>query len=221
MLGGTIAGRRTIGAGGIRRHAAEMVASDIRSAPATWSARIPGRHPSQLPRVAGPAHYLCAPEDTGVALASSGGRFTSRRRALNRDSEIARRIGFMESRRPDIRLAEPQDVASLPEIERVAGLLFKTHPADLGIPDEVYDRPNSIETFEATRKAGRLWVACGPAREPIGFALVLDIAGFAHLDELDVLPSYRSSRCRSGASGNGVQLGQQRRLSSRDPQDIP
>jgi len=96
----------------------------------------------------------------------------------------------MESRQPDIRLAEPQDVPSLPEIERVAGLLFKTHPADLGIPDEVYDRPNSIETFEAAQKAGRLWVACGPAREPIGFALVVDIAGFAHLDELDVLPSY-------------------------------
>ena len=96
----------------------------------------------------------------------------------------------MESRKPDIRLAEPQDVAALPEIERVAGLLFKGHPTDLGIPDELYDRPNSVETFTAAQKAGRLWVARGPAGEPIGFALVLDIAGFAHLEELDVLPSY-------------------------------
>jgi len=96
----------------------------------------------------------------------------------------------MESRKPDLRLAEPQDVAALPEIEKVAGLLFKGHPTDLGIPDELYDRPNSVETFTAAQTAGRLWVACGPAREPIGFALVLDIAGFAHLEELDVLPSY-------------------------------
>jgi GNAT superfamily N-acetyltransferase len=96
----------------------------------------------------------------------------------------------MESRQLDIRLAEPQDVAALPEIERVAGLLFKTHPADLGIPDDMYDRPNSVETFTAAQEAGALWVACGAAREPIGFALVLDITGFAHLEELDVLPSY-------------------------------
>jgi 4-diphosphocytidyl-2-C-methyl-D-erythritol kinase len=96
----------------------------------------------------------------------------------------------MDTRPHDIRLAEPQDVAALPEIERLAGLLFKTHPGDLGIPDELYDRPNSVDTFTATQKAGRLWVACGPAREPIGFALVLNIAEFAHLDELDVLPSY-------------------------------
>ena len=96
----------------------------------------------------------------------------------------------MESRKPDLRLAEPQDVAALPEIERVAGLLFKGHPTDLGIPDELYDRPNSVDTFTSAQKAGRLWVARGPAGEPIGFALVLDIAGFAHLEELDVLPSY-------------------------------
>ena len=96
----------------------------------------------------------------------------------------------MESRLRDIRLAGPEDVAALPEIERVAGLLFKTHPTDLGIPDEMYERPNSVETFTAAQKAERLWVARARGREPIGFALVLDIAGFAHLDELDVVPSF-------------------------------
>jgi len=105
----------------------------------------------------------------------------------------------MESRQPDIRLAELQEVAALPEIERVASLLFKTHHADLGIPDDIYERPNSIETFTAAQKAGRLWVACDPAREPVGFALVLDLAGYAHLEELDVLPS-------SGRRGVGSAL---------------
>jgi GNAT superfamily N-acetyltransferase len=105
----------------------------------------------------------------------------------------------MEWRQPDIRPAEPEDVAALPEIERVAGLLFKTHPVDLGIPGDVYERPNSVETFTAAQRAGRLWVAHGSGGEPIGFALVLDIAGFAHLDELDVVPS-------SGRRGIGSAL---------------
>jgi GNAT superfamily N-acetyltransferase len=96
----------------------------------------------------------------------------------------------MESRQAKIRLAAPEDVAALPEIERVAGLLFKTHSRDLGIPEEMYEQPNAVETFTAAQEAGRLWVACDSRDEPIGFALVLDLAGFAHLDELDVLPSH-------------------------------
>jgi GNAT superfamily N-acetyltransferase len=88
----------------------------------------------------------------------------------------------------DIRLATPEDVPALPEIERVCGLLFKTHTADLGIPDEVYENPNSVETFAAAQTAGRLWVSAASGGEIVGFALVMDIEGYAHLDELDVLP---------------------------------
>jgi len=49
----------------------------------------------------------------------------------------------------------PEDVAVLPEIERLAGLLFKTYSGDLGIP-ELYEAPNSVETFAAAQVAGRL-----------------------------------------------------------------
>jgi GNAT superfamily N-acetyltransferase len=87
-----------------------------------------------------------------------------------------------------IRLAAPEDVPALPEIERVSGLLFKTHAGDLGIPDEIYESPNSVETFAAAQTAGRLWVATASSGEIVGFALVVDIEGYAHLDELDVLP---------------------------------
>jgi GNAT superfamily N-acetyltransferase len=90
----------------------------------------------------------------------------------------------------DIRQAAPKDVAVLPDIERPAGLLFKTHAGDLGIPDEMYEDPNSIETFAAAQKAGRLWVAAASGGEIVGFALVVDIEGYAHLDELDVLPPH-------------------------------
>ena len=59
----------------------------------------------------------------------------------------------MNSRGYDIRLAMPEDVAVLPEVERLAGRLFKTYPGDLGIPEEMYEHPNSVETFAAAQKA--------------------------------------------------------------------
>lgn len=92
--------------------------------------------------------------------------------------------------RTEIRFATPGDVQALPDIERRAALLFKTHPEDLGIPESLYQQSNSIDTFAMAQKAGRLWVASRDGFEVIGFALVLDIAGYAHLDELDVLPQH-------------------------------
>jgi GNAT superfamily N-acetyltransferase len=77
--------------------------------------------------------------------------------------------------------------------------MFKSHPEELGIPDEVYEQQNSIETFTAAQQAGRLWVASTSDCAPVGFALVLEIDRFAHLDELDVLPSY-------GRQGFGTSL---------------
>ncbi len=96
----------------------------------------------------------------------------------------------MKSPGYDIRRAGPEDVAVLPGIERLAGLLFKTYPGDLGIPEELYEAPNSAETFAAAQQAGRLWVASASDGELVGFALVVDIEGYAHLDELDVVPAH-------------------------------
>jgi GNAT superfamily N-acetyltransferase len=88
-----------------------------------------------------------------------------------------------------IRLARPHDVAALPEVERVAGLMFKSYPEDLGIPEEMYKDLTSVETFATAQAVGRLWVAiAGPS--PVGFALVLEIDRYAHLEEIDVLPSH-------------------------------
>ena len=87
-----------------------------------------------------------------------------------------------------IALASPDDVGALPEIERLAGLQFKAYP-ELGIPEQMYDQPNSVDTFAAAQRAGRLWVARAEAL-PVGFALVVEVDRFAHLDELDVLPSH-------------------------------
>ena len=89
-----------------------------------------------------------------------------------------------------IRHALPGDVPALPDVEEQAGRLFDTYDGDLGLTDEILSHVTSIETFEKARHAGHLWVAVAPTREIVGFALVRDLGGCAHLEELDVLPSH-------------------------------
>ncbi len=96
----------------------------------------------------------------------------------------------MNSKKFNIRSAIPEDVAVLPEIERLAGYMFKSYPGDLGISEEIYENPCTVETFAAAQEAGLLWVATVFGGELVGFALVIEIEGYAHLEEIDVLPAY-------------------------------
>lgn len=84
-----------------------------------------------------------------------------------------------------------ESLSHLPEIERSAASLFKTHPEDLGIPDALYDALTPIDTFAQAQKHGHLWVAVDTtSEEVVGFARVSELSGFAQLDELDVLPTH-------------------------------
>lgn len=89
----------------------------------------------------------------------------------------------------EIRLARPEDVAALPQLEVAAGLLFKTHPGELGISDEMYEYPNEEALFAAAQEEGRLWVA-SVGEAVVGFALLREVGGAAHLEEIDVLPAH-------------------------------
>lgn len=93
-------------------------------------------------------------------------------------------------RRYTVRLATPEDVETLPEIERLAARLFKAHGEDLGIPDDVDEELHSVETYAAAQRAGHLWIATASEGASVGFARVREIDGYAHLDELDVLPAF-------------------------------
>jgi GNAT superfamily N-acetyltransferase len=90
----------------------------------------------------------------------------------------------------DVRRAISEDMAVLPEVERRAGNLFDTYPGETGLTDDMLARGTSIDRFERARETGHLWVAVAPKGEVVGFALVVEIGGCAHLDELDVLPSH-------------------------------
>jgi GNAT superfamily N-acetyltransferase len=89
-----------------------------------------------------------------------------------------------------IRPAQDDDLDLLPEIERQAARLFANYTGDPGIPLDQQAEGNSIETFRTAAKSGRLWVASDSNDQAVGFALVTEIDGLAHLEELDVLPQY-------------------------------
>ncbi|MEO0534387.1 MAG: GNAT family N-acetyltransferase [Cyanobacteria bacterium P01_A01_bin.123] len=90
----------------------------------------------------------------------------------------------------EIRQAVPDDVTVLPEVERNAATLFLPYLDELGLTSEMLTHVNSIADFEAAQQAGHLWVAVEPNGQIVGFAMVLEISGYAHLEELDVLPTY-------------------------------
>lgn len=89
-----------------------------------------------------------------------------------------------------VRKAVAEDVPFLPDIERIAASLFKTYPSDLGLTAENYENVSSVETFAEAEQGGRLWVATVARGSIVGFARVAELSGYAHLDELDVLPSH-------------------------------
>lgn len=82
--------------------------------------------------------------------------------------------------------AAPEHVAALPAIEVAAAALFS--PDD--VPAAMANDPTPLADLESARRAGRLWVALGPGGAPIGFALLGEKDGEAHLVEIDVHPDH-------------------------------
>ena len=89
-----------------------------------------------------------------------------------------------------IRLAVPHDVELLPAIELAAAGLFLDRLDALGLTAEMLENTNSAADFDRSRQAGRLWVAATAQDEPVGFALLAEVDGFLHVEELDVHPSH-------------------------------
>lgn len=83
-----------------------------------------------------------------------------------------------------IRLARPDDLDLLAEVERAASRRF----ADVGIEEFVGSATPRALLSEAQREA-RLWVAADEADRPVGFVLAAELDGTAFVEELDVQPS--------------------------------
>ena len=85
-----------------------------------------------------------------------------------------------------IRLARPEDVESIPEIELAAAELFRGTP----FAEMVLGDASPLDELHHAQREGLLWIAAAPGGEPVGFAFVELVAGAAHLDELDVHPDH-------------------------------
>ncbi len=82
-----------------------------------------------------------------------------------------------------IRLARPDEIALLPQIESAADERFRRVGLQL-----VFDMPpHSVNMLRDAWRRGLLWVATSPANRPVGFALLKVTSGVAWLEQLTVL----------------------------------
>ncbi|GAB3534893.1 GNAT family N-acetyltransferase [Arthrobacter tecti] len=85
-----------------------------------------------------------------------------------------------------IRVARPDDLAHLFEIERTAGAAFR----DLDMASVADDEPPSVNVLRAYQSAGRAWVATNDVDEPIAYLVVDVVDEAAHIEQVSVHPNY-------------------------------
>ena len=85
-----------------------------------------------------------------------------------------------------IRLSRADELATLPEIERLAAERF----ACFGLAEVFSQIVTPLKLLRERHDTGQVWVAAGDDDRPVGFAVVSILDGNAHLDELDVLPDH-------------------------------
>jgi hypothetical protein len=90
-----------------------------------------------------------------------------------------------------IRRASPEDLATLPALERASAKRFEGLPIEPGVVADV----TPTRMFEEAQRDGDLWVA-DVSGKVVGFALTGELDGNLHLEEVDVL----LTRSRAGWS---------------------
>ena len=85
-----------------------------------------------------------------------------------------------------VRLARPDEVSSLPAVERAAAALFR----EAGMTGDFLDATRTVEELDAARREARLWVAADADDRPVGFALATVLGDAPHLEELAVHPEH-------------------------------
>lgn len=86
-----------------------------------------------------------------------------------------------------VRAARDEDLPALREIERAAGQRYR----EFGLDHVADDEPASIEVLAGYSDRGRAWVALGRDGTPVGFILVDEVDGAAHVEQVSVLPDHQ------------------------------
>lgn len=89
-----------------------------------------------------------------------------------------------------IRLARPDDLEALVEVELAAGAAFRELRMD-AIAD---DDPGSVEELQPYAESGRALVAVDGADRPIGYLLLDLVDGAAHIEQVSVHPDHARKR---------------------------
>jgi GNAT superfamily N-acetyltransferase len=94
-----------------------------------------------------------------------------------------------------IRLARPDDLPVLPDIDNLADTRFEVTPYGSALRDYPVV---VVDHLAELQDQWRLWVAAGEADRPVGFAMVtLDTAESLHLDLIAVDPSHAGHKLAS------------------------
>ena len=86
-----------------------------------------------------------------------------------------------------VRAARREDGPALQEIERLAGELFR----NVGLAVVADDEPPALDELASYAKRGRSWVAVGNSGEPLGYVIVDDVDGNAHVEQVSVRPEHQ------------------------------
>lgn len=85
-----------------------------------------------------------------------------------------------------IRLACPDEILRLPEIEDVAGAMF----TGLGLIDEALDGSFPLDELARLIGKGQVWVAYPDDDLPVGMVIASVRDGAVYVEEMDVLPEH-------------------------------
>jgi GNAT superfamily N-acetyltransferase len=94
-----------------------------------------------------------------------------------------------------IRVARPEEVPRLTQIEALAGTIF----SGLGLIDEALDVSFPLDDLARLVGEGQVWVACTANDVAVGMVIASARDGVAYVEEMDVLPEH-------GGRGLGARL---------------
>jgi len=86
-----------------------------------------------------------------------------------------------------VRAARRGDGPVLQEIERLAGARFR----EVGLATAADDDPFSLEELAEYADSGRSWVAVAGSDRPVGYVVVDNADGHAHVEQMSVAPEHQ------------------------------
>ena len=88
-----------------------------------------------------------------------------------------------------VRPGRPEDGPALRRVERLAGEAFRA----LGMDDVADDEPLALDTLAGYADAERLWVVAEDAADPVGYVVVDEVDGCAHVEQVSVRPDHQGT----------------------------